>query len=150
MSTVAEDRILFFRVADLTEIRLLVSYFPVADTLAMPFAVLVATDIFITGLLFDVGALTVTHVFDPIALVGVASRVLHLSLTMAFPKDKVALVNNAGAREVLPAAVIVAFQKFPTVEITGEGGFNRLGTSEPLDRVASGLGPQVLDQAIRT
>lgn len=150
MSTITEHRILFFRVADLAQICLFVGHFPVADTLAVPFAVFVATDVFIPGLFFDVGALAVTHVFNPITLVGVTSRVLHLSLAMAFSEHKVALINSARARDVLTTAVIVALQEIATVEVTGEGCFNRLGTCEALNGVVPGLSPQVLDQTVRT
>lgn len=97
MAAITEDSILFFRATDLAEIRFLVSHFPIANTLTMSLSILVTTDVFIAGLLFNIGSLSMAHIFNPVTIVGITRRVVHLSLAMAPSKDKVTLVDGASA-----------------------------------------------------
>lgn len=150
MSTVAEDRVLLFRVTDLAQICLFIGHFPVADTFAVPLAIFVTTDVLVAGILLDICTLTVAYVVDPVTFVGVTSWVLHLPAAMAPAKDKFTFVNSACCGQVLALTVVVALEEVTTVEVIGESGFDRLVTSESLDGVVSGLGPEVLNQTIGT
>ena len=69
MTTISEDSIHFLGVTDLAQIQLCVSHFPVADALAVAFAILEATDIFVACRLLDVSTLSMAYIFDPIAVV---------------------------------------------------------------------------------
>lgn len=94
MATVIEQGILLLTVADLAQIHLLVGDFPVADALAVAFAVLVAADVFIAGFLLDEGALAVALVLVPVPVVGIPGGVLHGAAAVALAEDEVAGVGG--------------------------------------------------------
>lgn len=97
VATVAENGVLLLGIADLAEIRLFISHLPVADTLAVSLAILVAADILVASLLFDIGALSMAHILNPITVISVTCRIFHLAWTMAPTEDKIALIDGSRA-----------------------------------------------------
>lgn len=114
MSAGIEQRVLFFGIADLAKVHLLISYFPVTDALAVAFTVTVAANIFVAGLVFDPRPLAMWLVFEPIASVRVARAVLDHTCTLATALDEVTGVGVTGFGDVSSVAVVVTF-----AEVTG-------------------------------
>lgn len=95
VATVIEESILLFTIANLAKIHLLIGHFPVADTLAMAFAVFVATNVLVARLALDKCTLAMALVFYPVTLVSVPRWILHLTLAVALAKDKLSNVHSA-------------------------------------------------------
>lgn len=83
MPTVIEQGVLLLSVTDLTQIHFFIGYLPVADALAVAFAVLVPADILVACLALDVRALSVTNAVEPVTVVRVPGWVLHKAGSMA-------------------------------------------------------------------
>lgn len=120
MSTITKDGVLLFRVTDLTEIHFLISDLQVMNTLSMSLSILVPTNILITGRLLDISTRSMAHIFDPIAVVCVASGILHFSLPVAPAEHEVAFVDRSGSREVFAMSVVVAFEELAAIEVVCE------------------------------
>jgi hypothetical protein len=150
MATVIEQGVLLLTVADLAQIHLFVSDLPVADALAVSFAVLVAADIFVACLLLDEGALAVALVFVPVSIVGIAGGVLHGTAAVALAEDKVADVGGRRVGDVLAFAVVVALQEFAAVVLAVKGGIDGLGAGEGPSGLIALRCEEVVDQSIRT
>lgn len=75
MSTLGENCIHFLGVTDLAQIQLFVGHFPVADALAVAFAILEAADILVACRLLNVSTLPMAYIFDPITIVRIAGGV---------------------------------------------------------------------------
>lgn len=69
VTTLGEDCIHFLGVTDLAQIQLCVGHLPVADALAVAFAILEATDILVACRLFNIGTLSMAYIFDPVTVV---------------------------------------------------------------------------------
>lgn len=76
MTTLGEDSIHFLGVTDLAQIQLCVGHLPVADALAVAFAILEAADILVTCCLLNVSTLSMAYIFDPITVVRVTGGVI--------------------------------------------------------------------------
>lgn len=69
---------------------------------------------------------------------------------MASAKDEVSFVHHACARDVLASTMMIALEEATTIVVICEGGFNGLSAGETLDWMAARIGPQVLNQTVRT
>lgn len=114
MSAGIEQRVLFFGIADLAKVHLLVSYFPVTDALAVAFTVTVAANIFVASLVFDPRPLSVWLVFEPVTGVRVTRAVLDHTCTLATALDEVTGIGVTGFGDMSSVAVVVTF-----AEVTG-------------------------------
>lgn len=69
---------------------------------------------------------------------------------MASAKDEVAFVYHACARDVLASTMVIALEEVTAVVVAGEVRFDSLNAGETLDWMTARLGPQVLNQTVRT
>jgi hypothetical protein len=149
MSTVVEQGILLLVVTDLAEVHLLIRHLPVADPLAVAFTVLIATNIFITRLDFDKGALAMTLILHPVALVDVTRGIFHPPLTVTFTEHKVPFIDRARIRDVQALPVVATLYELATIIIAAEIGVDGLGAGGCLDRVIPRCRPKIVNQGIR-
>lgn len=71
-------------------------------------------------------------------------------MAVASAKDEVAFVHHASAGDVLAFTMVITFEEATTIVVVCEGGFDSLRAGETLDWVTARIGPQVLNQTIRT
>lgn len=145
---IIEQGILFFAVADLAEVHLLVGDLPVADAFAVALAVLVPADVLVAGLLLDKGALSVALVLKPVAIVDITGGILHATLAVAFSEHVVAGVGRGGVGDVCAFAVEVAVPEVAAVVLAGEGGVDCLGSCESLRGMVTSGGPKIANKLI--
>ena len=69
VTAVIEQSVLFLAVADLTQIHFFIGYLPVADSLAMAFAVFESANVLVARCLLDICALSMTHILDPVTVI---------------------------------------------------------------------------------
>lgn len=115
----------------------------------MSFAIFEATHVLVAGSLFDVCTLPVADIFDPVAVVGVASGIVKFSLSVTSAENEVSLIDHASTGYVGAFAVVVTLEEVTTVIVICEGGFDGLGSGEALDRVIARICPQVMNQTVR-
>lgn len=135
MAAVVEQRVLLFAVADLTQVHLLVCYFPVADTLPVSLAIFVPAHVPVARLVFDVRPLAVPLVIHPVPFICIARWIYHYALAVALAEDKVPLVCRGRVREVFAFTVVMPFVELSTVIVSGESGFDGTGAGEGVNWV---------------
>lgn len=150
MATLCKDSIHFFSVTDLTQVELCVRYLPVADSLTMTFAVLESANILITRGALNICALSMADIFNPVTVVRITRGIDQFALTMASTKDKVTLVDHTGAGYVCSFAMLMTLHEVTAVVVLSECGLNGLVTGETVNWMAARMGPQILDETIRT
>lgn len=69
VTTLGKDCIHFLGVTNLTQIQLCVGHLPVANALAVAFAILETADISVSCRLLDVSTLSMTYIFNPITII---------------------------------------------------------------------------------
>ena len=94
VATVIKQGILLFAVTDLAQIHFFVGYFPVADTFSVTLTIFVTAHILVACLLLDEGALAMALVLVPIAVIGIANRILHESLAVTLSEDEIPVVGS--------------------------------------------------------
>lgn len=75
MTTLGKDCIHFLGITYLAQIQLCVGHLPVADALAVAFAILEAADILVACRLLNISTLSMAYIFDPITVVCVAGGI---------------------------------------------------------------------------
>lgn len=69
MTTLGKDCIHFLSVTNLAQIQLCVGHLPVANALAVAFAILEAADISVACRLLNVSTLSMAYIFNPITVI---------------------------------------------------------------------------------
>lgn len=111
----------------------------------MALAVLEATHVLVAGGLFDIGALPVADILDPVTVVGIASGIVNLSLSVTSAENEVSFVDHARAGDVRAFAVVVPLEEVTAIVVVCEGGFDGLASGEALDGMTARVCPQVMN-----
>lgn len=111
----------------------------------MALAVLEATHILVASGLFDIGALPVADILDPVTVVGVASGIVKLSLSVTSAENEVPSVDHARAGYVRALTMVVPLEEVTTIIVVCEGGFDGLASGEALDGMTARVCPQVMN-----